>query len=115
GSARGGPPVRHRRTDDQGENDSNQPAPEQPRNQQSGQQSGGKDEAIRLDATLVNLPLLVSDRSGRFIPQLSKRDFEIYEDGVKKKTAFFGYEEVPFNCALLVDVSPCVMNSLNAV
>jgi len=102
-----------RPTDDQGQSESAQP---QQRSQESGQQSGGsKDETIRLDATLVNLPLLVSDRSGRFIPQLSKRDFEIYEDGVKQEIAFFGNEEVPFNVALLLDVSPSVSNSLDDI
>jgi hypothetical protein len=104
-----------RRTDDQGATDSSQQEERQTRGQQTGQQSGSKDETIRLDATLVNLPLLVSDRSGRFIPQLSKNDFEVYEDGVKQEIAFFGNEEVPFNVALLLDVSPSVSNSLEEI
>jgi VWFA-related protein len=117
--------VLQRRTDDQGGADSPGQYGQQPRTQQagqqssgqqtSGQQSGGKDETIKLDATLVNLPLLVSDRSGRFIPQLSKRDFDIYEDGVKQEIAFFGNEEVPFNVALMLDVSPSVSNSLRDI
>jgi hypothetical protein len=70
---------------------------------------------VKLNSTLVNLPLLVSDRSGRFVPQLSKRDFEIYEDNVRQEVAFFGSEEVPFNVALLLDVSPSVSNSLRDI
>jgi hypothetical protein len=57
----------------------------------------------------------VSDRSGRYIPQLSKNDFDLYEDGVQQEVAFFGSEEVPFNVALLLDVSPSVAASLDEI
>lgn len=73
------------------------------------------EESIRLGATLVNIPVLVSDRSGRYIPQLSARDFEIYEDGARQEVAFFGDEEVPFNVVLLLDVSPSVQDSLEEI
>ncbi|HWN98213.1 MAG TPA: VWA domain-containing protein, partial [Blastocatellia bacterium] len=80
--------------------------------EQSQRQSGGEDEAIKLESTLVNLPLLVSDRSGRFIPQLNKNDFLLYEDGVRQEVASFGSEEVPFSVALLLDVSPSVQGNI---
>ena len=114
-SDRGRPPVLQRPGDDQGGSESTQPDRQQPRTQPAGQQSGSKDETIKLDATLVNIPLLVSDRSGRFIPQLNKNDFDIYEDGVKQQIAFFGNDEVPFNVALMLDVSPSVSNSLQDI
>lgn len=75
------------------------------------QPASGDDEVIKLESTLVDIPLLVSDRSGRYVPQLSARDFELYEDGVRQKIASFGSEEVPFNVALLLDVSPSVQGS----
>src|SRR5262249_46982032 len=75
----------------------------------------GRDDVVKLNSTLVNLPLLVSDRSGRFVPQLTKRDFQIYEDNVRQEVAFFGSEEVPFNVALLLDVSASVSNSLRDI
>ena len=68
-------------------------------------------EVIKLDSTLVNIPILVSDRSGRYVPQLSKRDFTLYEDGIQQEVAFFGSEEVPFNVALVLDMSPSVQGS----
>jgi len=79
------------------------------------QQSGGEDEVIKLESTLVNLPLLVSDRSGRYIPQLSARDFLLYEDGVQQTIASFGTEEVPFSVALLLDVSPSVQGNIQDI
>ncbi|HTG15869.1 MAG TPA: VWA domain-containing protein, partial [Blastocatellia bacterium] len=92
-------------------NSSRQPAGGTQRDQTQRQQ-GPEDEAIKLESTLVNLPLLVSDRSGRFIPQLTKRDFLLYEDGVQQEVASFGSEEVPFSVALLLDVSPSVQGNI---
>lgn len=77
----------------------------------TGPQPVEEGEPIKLDATLVNVSLLISDRSGRFIPRLSERDILIFEDGAKQEIAFFSNEEVPFNVALLLDVSPSVHNS----
>jgi len=37
---------------------------------------------VRIDA--VNMDVIVKDSSGRFVPDLKKEDFEIYEDGVKQ-------------------------------
>lgn len=38
---------------------------------------------VRIDA--VNMDVIVKDSSGRFVPDLKKEDFEIYEDGVKQE------------------------------
>jgi VWFA-related protein len=79
------------------------------------QRQPAEDEAIRLESTLVNLPLLVSDRSGRFIPQLTRKDFLLYEDGVQQQVASFASEEVPFSVALLLDVSPSVQGNIQNI
>lgn len=112
-------PTLHRPSDSQSQ--SPQPPQEQKGADPSktGQQTGvnppqetDDGEVIKLESTLVNIPLLVSDRSGRYIPQLSARDFVLYEDGVQQEIASFGSEEVPFNVALLLDVSPSVQNNI---
>ena len=79
------------------------------------QQTGGDGDVIKLESTLINLPILVSDRSGRYVPQLSARDFALYEDGVQQTIASFGTEEVPFSVVLLLDVSPSVSGSVNDI
>jgi Ca-activated chloride channel homolog len=89
-----------------------------PSNQQGGggqQQQNGEDEVVKLESTLVSIPLLVSDRSGRYIPQLRANDFLLYEDGVQQKIESFGSEEVPFNVVLLLDVSPSVSGSIKDI
>jgi VWFA-related protein len=104
------PPVLQRPSD------SRYPAPQpDSKDPASGRAGDDQDETIRLDATLVNIPLLVSDRAGRFIPQLDKGDFLLYEDGVRQEVAFFGDEKVPFNVAMLLDVSPSVQGNLENI
>jgi Ca-activated chloride channel family protein len=118
--SRGAPPVLHRPSDSR-EQSGQPPANSQDRRQNGGQQNGanqvpGDDEQIvKLESTLVNIPLLVSDRSGRYVPQLTKNDFLLYEDGTQQEIASFGSEEVPFNVALLLDVSPSVEGNIESI
>ena len=81
----------------------------------AGQQRSGGKGCRQAGIHSVNLPLLVSDRSGRYIPQLSARDFLLYEDGVQQTIASFGSEEVPFSVALLLDVSPSVQGNVSDI
>lgn len=79
------------------------------------QQQSGDNDVIKLESTLINLPLLVSDRSGRYVPQLGARDFALYEDSVQQTIASFGSEEVPFSVVLLLDVSPSVQGNIEGI
>src|SRR4029434_1188610 len=63
------------------------------------------DGTIRVDTTLVTIPVSALDRQGKFIPNLKKRDFHIYEDGVEQAIAEFGAVEVPFHVVLILDTS----------
>lgn len=64
------------------------------------------DETIRLDVTRVNLLFTVSDRRGRFVRNLTKDDFEIYENKKKQTIIEFTAEsDLPLRIGLLVDTS----------
>src|SRR6185295_10487840 len=67
--------------------------------------AGRDDEPIKLGTTLVQVPVTVSEPGGRYITDLSKGDFSIFEDGVKQHIEFFGSVEQPFSVALLLDSS----------
>jgi VWFA-related protein len=54
---------------------------------------------------LVNMTAAISDSEGRPIKDLKPEDFEVLEDKVPQKVTFSGSEEVPFNLALLLDLS----------
>jgi Ca-activated chloride channel family protein len=45
------------------------------------------------------------DRNGRYIANLRKEDFRIYDNGVEQQVAYFAPIEKPFTVALLLDVS----------
>jgi len=78
-------------------------------------QRDSKDGALKLNSTVVNIAAVVTDRSGRYVPHLTKSDFEVSEDRTLQQIAFFGNEEVPFNVALLMDVSQSVSDSLKDI
>ncbi len=65
----------------------------------------GDDGTIKLDTTLVTIPVSVTDRNGKFAPFLTKRDFQIYEDGVEQQIESFESVETPFNVVLMLDTS----------
>lgn len=69
------------------------------------QEEVGENDVVRVNTTLVTLPVSVMDRNGRFIPDLRQQDFRIYEDGVEHEVAYFASIEKPFTLALVLDTS----------
>jgi VWFA-related protein len=65
----------------------------------------GDGDIVRVDTALVTIPVSVMDRSGRYIPNLTKQDFHIFEDGVEHDVAYFASVEKPFTVALVIDTS----------
>jgi Ca-activated chloride channel family protein len=64
------------------------------------------DDVIRVDTNLVTVPVAVMDRGGRFITDLRREDFRVYENGVEQEVSFFAPIEEPFTVVLLLDTSP---------
>ena len=71
------------------------------------QPAAGAEEAPLFvsNVRLVNLSVSVFDRGGHPVPNLKPEEFEVFEDGAAQKVAVAGSEEVPFNLALLLDLS----------
>jgi len=69
----------------------------------------------KIPTTLVNVPVIVTDRFGRFITGLDRNAFSIREDGVPQKVEDFSSTEAPFNVALLIDTSRSTQNKLNTI
>ncbi len=63
------------------------------------------DDTIKVVTTLVSVPVIVSDRDGRYVPNLTAADFTILQDGVQQNIDFFAATEEPLNIALLIDTS----------
>jgi VWFA-related protein len=62
-------------------------------------------DVVRIDTSLVAVPVSVLDRQGRFIPGLRREDFRVFENGVEQAIAYFEPSEKPFTVALLLDTS----------
>ncbi len=63
------------------------------------------EQSIKIDTTLVSVPVIISDRQGRYIAGLKRSDFTLYEDRAKRPIVFFADTEEPINVALLMDTS----------
>src|SRR5262245_10603774 len=55
-----------------------------------------EDDVIKINTTLVTIPVSVYDQAGRFIGGLQKQDFQIFEDGRKQQIEVFATTEQPF-------------------
>jgi Ca-activated chloride channel homolog len=71
----------------------------------AGPEEVGEDDIIKVNTTLVTLPVSVRDRQGRFMPSLAKEDFRVFEDGAEQQVAYFATVEKPFTVALVIDTS----------
>lgn len=62
-------------------------------------------DVVRIDTNLVTVPVSVLDRDGRFISDLRREQFNVFENGVEQKIAYFEPTEKPVTVALLLDTS----------
>jgi len=60
---------------------------------------------IRVNSTLVLIPVTVTDSLSRFVLGLDRQDFRVFEDGVEQKVKQFAGEDAPLSIGLLVDTS----------
>jgi Mg-chelatase subunit ChlD len=71
-----------------------------------------QDAPIRLDTDLVTVPVIASDRADVYVPDLTKEDFTVHEDGVKQEIEFFSTVRTPFSVALMLDTSASTQEKL---
>lgn len=72
---------------------------------QTGPEEVGEGDIVRVSTSLVTVPVSVLDRQGRFIANLQREDFRVFENGVEQSIAYFEPAEKPFTVALLLDTS----------
>jgi VWFA-related protein len=73
------------------------------------------DEPIKLNTTLVQVPVVVSEPGGRYVSDLTRDEFSVFEDGVKQTVELFGSVEEPFSVALLLDSSGSTQATLDQI
>ena len=82
---------------------------------QTREQEQRQAETIRVNTTLVAVPVSVTDRTGRFVTGLTQKDFQVTEDGKPQEIASFSATEAPFNVALLIDTSRSTRELLGTI
>jgi VWFA-related protein len=79
-------------------------AQDQPASQQNGQDQSM--ETLKVNVNVVQLFFNVKDKRGALIPNLTKDDFEVYEDGKPQTIKYFTAEtNLPLTLGLLIDSS----------
>jgi Ca-activated chloride channel family protein len=69
------------------------------------QQDNGQSFRFRTGVELINVTATVTDRTGRFVSDLRREDFRIYEDGVEQRISHFSNERVPVSLGIALDTS----------
>lgn len=70
---------------------------------------------FRSDVRVVALSVSVTSKDGAPIPMLKPEDFEVLEDGAPQEVRIAAAEEIPFNLAILLDLSGSTQNQRPAM
>jgi len=71
------------------------------------------DQTISVNVDLVNFPVTVADKKGKFVTNLKKEDFKVFEDEkFQAITNFSSESDLPLTIALLVDTSGSIRDKL---
>ena len=84
--------------------------------QQGSPQTQAPAAVFRTGANLVALSVSVTDNAGRrFVTDLTRADFAVYEDGVKQEVTFFESSLVPVDLILMLDTSSSMSDKVATV
>jgi VWFA-related protein len=78
-------------------------APPEPKPQPPKKIEGMPDYSLKVDTTLVQVPVLVTTKDGQFIPGLKEGNFRIQEDGVPQRITKFEVSQAPITAVLVVE------------
>jgi len=72
---------------------------------QTVQTPAGDPVTIRVDTKLVDLPVSVTDKSGKMVIDLQQKAFKVFDNGVEQPIKVFKREDVPISLGIIVDNS----------
>ncbi|HKQ99667.1 MAG TPA: VWA domain-containing protein [Pyrinomonadaceae bacterium] len=72
-------------------------------------------DTVKVETNLVTVPVIISDRGDRYIPDLKQEEFTVYEDGVKQEISFFETVTAPFHVVLMLDTSASTQEKLGQI
>jgi VWFA-related protein len=81
-------------------------SPQKPADAQKPEDQEGPAETLKVSVNVVGLFYNVKDKHGALIPNLTKNDFEVYEDGTPQTIKYFTAESnLPLTLGILIDSS----------
>jgi Ca-activated chloride channel homolog len=80
--------------------------------QESPARSRTSERSIRVNVSLVLVPVTITDRMGRIVDSLERNNFRIFEDGRWQQIVSFSKEDVPCSAGLLFDVSGSMIDKM---
>jgi len=69
-------------------------------------------EHLRVDTSLVLVPVHASSATGANVTDLAAADFRVFEDGVEQKIAYFSQDDAPLSVGLVFDSSGSMSNKI---
>ncbi len=72
-------------------------------------------DTIKIDTNLISVPVIVSDRDNRYIPDLKIDTFHLFDNRVEQKITYFETGEEPLNVVLMLDTSFSTSGVLNDI
>jgi VWFA-related protein len=74
-----------------------------------------EDTPIKVNTTLLNVPVIVSDKAGKNVTGLKREDFKVVSSAVPTEIAYFSDAEMPLNVAIVLDVTGSVSGVLSDI
>ena len=69
-------------------------------------------QRFRVGIDIVSLNVTVTGPDGRYVTDLGKDDFQVYEDGAQQTVSFFSHSQLPIALAILLDTSASMEEKL---
>jgi len=83
-----------------------------PRAKTTASEPKGPATDIRVDTTVVLIPVTVTDSLNKFVTGLEKENFRLYEDKVEQQIAYFTTDDAPISIGLVFDSSGSMRSKL---
>jgi len=94
--------------------DAQPPAAQKPADSQKPDDDQGPPETVKVNVDVVGLFFNVKDKHGALIPNLTKDDFQVFEDGTPQTIKYFSAESnLPLTLGMLIDSSGSQRNVLD--
>jgi VWFA-related protein len=78
----------------------------------AGKEAAETEKPIKLEARLVNLNISALNHAGVAVPNLTKEDFSVFENGIEQHITFFETNDSRVNLMLLLDLSSSTRNKI---